>query len=76
MKSPGLSSVVDTEYEKEAVTDQVYTAPPSTDPKEAEKKTVCGIRRPWFLLVLKAATCIAIAVGVALGVTLGRKKSG
>ena len=76
MKSPGLSSVVDTEYEKEAVGDQVHTAAPTSDPRESEKKTICGIRRPWFLLVLIAATCIAIAVGVSLGVVLGRKKSG
>ena len=75
MKSPGLSSVVDTEYEKEAVENQVHIECHSTNAREGEKKTICGIRRVWSLLILLAATCIAIAVGVALGVVLGRKRS-
>ena len=56
---------------KPAEVTHVDDAPGNTHPPV--DKRVCGIRRAWFLLVLIAATCIAIAVGVALGVTLARK---
>lgn len=68
--SPGSESVF-TEKLKPAAVTHVDDAPGNTHPPV--DKRICGIRRAWFLLVLIAATCVAIAVGVALGVTLARK---
>lgn len=68
--SPGSESVY-TEKLKPAAVSHVDDAPGNTHPPV--DKRICGIRRAWFLLVLIAATCVAIAVGVALGVTLARK---
>lgn len=72
--SPGSESVF-TEKLKPPIAAHVDDAPGNTHPPV--DKRICGIRRAWFLLALIAATCVAIAVGVALGVTLARKnKSG
>lgn len=58
-------------YFKPAEVTHIDDAPGNTHPPVDKK--ICGIRRAWFLLVLIAATCIVIAVSVALGVTFARK---
>lgn len=82
LASPGLESVRDEDTDKE------YIRHPETE-KEAvvhpsqrqlrgsrERRSLCGLRRPWFFAILGALVCIAIGLGVGLGVGLSRKSSG
>lgn len=70
--SPGLESVVSTD-EKE-----VYNAtgdPSAPSPAHPPRKRICGLRKKWFLVATGLATCIIVALAIALGVVFGTRNS-
>ena len=82
LASPGLESVRDEDTDKEYIRhpetekEAVAYQPPYHPGGSGQRRTLCGLRRPWFCAILGALICIAIALGVGLGVGLGRKSSG
>ncbi|KAK3701411.1 hypothetical protein LTR37_015509 [Vermiconidia calcicola] len=81
-RSPGLQSVWGDEGEKEVWNPQQPDAAPlgvlgSGVDCRTGVRTYCGLRRPWFMLLLAASILLllAIALGVGLGVGLNRSSS-
>jgi hypothetical protein len=66
--SPGLEAVLDSEKEVRHSAHIEAIIP-------VKRKRICGIRRPCFILALLVATCLIIAAGVSLGLTLGRQSN-
>ena len=70
--SPGLASVVSTEDK------EVYNStenPAARSPAHRSKKSICGLQKKWFLIAAGLATCIIVALAIALGVVFGTRKS-
>jgi hypothetical protein len=70
--SPGLESVVST-GDKEVYNSVGYHAahPPAVPPR----KRICGLPKKWFLVAAGVATCVMVAIAIALGVVFGTRKS-
>ena len=70
--SPGLESVVSTEDK------EVYNGtgdPSAPSPAHPSQKRICGLPKKWFLVAAGLATCIIVALAIALGVVFGTRNS-
>ncbi len=70
--SPGLESVLSTDDK------EVYNRPgrpPARSPAHPSRKRIWGLPKKWFLVAAGLATCIIVALAVALGVVFGTRKS-
>jgi hypothetical protein len=45
--------------------------PPAVPPR----KRICGLPKNWFLVAAGLATCVMLAIAIALGVVFGTRKS-
>lgn len=70
--SPGLESVVSTDDK------EVYNGtgdPSAPPPAHPPRKRICGLPKKWFIVAAGLATCIIVALAIALGVVFGTRRS-
>ncbi|KAF7513005.1 hypothetical protein GJ744_011271 [Endocarpon pusillum] len=69
---PGLESVVSPKNK------EVHNGtgdPSASPPAYAPRKRICGLPKKWFLVAASLATCIIVALAIALGVVFGTRGS-